>query len=568
VANQNQNSDALSFSERALLYAECILKPESDDESIVACLFVRQACQRFIDDLGRDDLEFRVSEVEKWCEFLEKLPHVKGKWAAKGLKFELSPYQVFCTANIFGFYRAEADRRRFRVAYIEVPRKNGKTFWFAGIGLGMLAIDGEHGAEIYCGATSKKQAHEIFDPAKAICSKTPLFVKKFGIEVNANSLTILNNGSKFEPVIGNPGDGSSPSCAIADEFHEHKTSDLIDTFETGMGARDNPLLLHITTAGSDMGGPCYSMRDDVKKILSRAEADDNVFGVIYTLDEGDQWDTIEAQKKANPNYGISVDPEFLAGQLLAAKRSATKQVAYKTKHLNLWVGAKAAWMNMLALQKCRKKKLSIDDFRGLECYASFDLASKIDIASRCILFPPQSGNNKYRAFFRHYLPEDVILQGGNTRYKAWHAEGWMEATPGNVIDFEVIEDDLKDAGKIFDIIEVPFDPYQATQFSTRMMAEGFEMVEVGQNVKNFSEPMKEVEKLIISGEIEFEFDPVLGWMFGNVTAQLDKKDNIYPNKERVGNKIDGVVALIMSMNRAMTREPTDSAYDKRGVVSF
>jgi len=568
VANQNQNSDALSFSERALLYAEGVLKPESDDESIIACLFVKQACQRFIDDLGRDDLEFRVSEVEKWCEFLEKLPHVKGPWAARGEKFKLSPYQIFCTANIFGFYWPGTGRRRFRAVYIEVPRKNGKTFWMAAIGVGMLSIDGEFGAEVYCGATSKKQAHEVFDPAKAICNRTPLLVKKFGIDVNANSLTILNNGSKFEPVIGNPGDGSSPSLAIVDEFHEHKTSDMVDTFQTGMGARENPLLIQITTAGSDMGGPCYAARDDAKKILSGAERDDSIFAIIYTIDEGDQWDTIEAQKKANPNYGVSADAENLKGFLITAKRNATKQVAYKTKHLNLWVGAKAAWMNMLALQKCRKKDLSIEGLRGLECYASFDLASKIDIASRCILFPPQSGNNKYRAFFRHYLPEDVILEGGNTRYKAWHADGWIEATPGNVIDFEVIEDDLRDVGKIFDIVEVPFDPYQATQFSTRMMAEGFEMIEVGQIVKNFSEPMKEIEKLVISGKIEFEFDPVLAWMFGNVTAQLDKKDNIYPNKERVGNKIDGVVALIMAMNRAMNHEPTDGAYDDRGVVSF
>jgi len=554
-------SDGLSFSERALLYAEQILKPDSDPENIPACLYVRQAAQRFIDDLGRDDLEFRVSEAEKWCEFLEKMPHVKGKWAAKNLKFKLSPYQIFCTANIFGFYLPESGRRRFNDVYVEVPRKSGKSFWFAAVGNGMLTIDGEHGAEVYCGATTEKQAWEIFKPAKLMAEKTPKFRKKYEIDANAKSLSILQNGSKFEPVIGNPGDGPSPSCAIVDEFHEHKNSDMVDTFQTGMGARDNPLLIHVTTAGSDMGGPCYAKRDDIKQILAGTVKDDCVFGIIYTIDDGDKWDTIAAQIKANPNYGISVDPDFLKGQLAAARRSATKQVAYKTKCLDMWVGGKKAWMNMLSFQACRKKNLKIGDFKGRKCLAAFDLASKIDIASRCVLFPPLTKGDKYRAFFKHYLPEDVVLEGGNTRYKAWHATGWLETTPGNVIDFDQIEDDLKDLAREYQVVEAPFDPYQATQFSTRMMTEGLPMVEIGATVKNFSEPMKEVEKLILAKEIEFELDPVLLWMFGNVTAQLDKKDNIFPNKERNENKIDGVVALIMAMNRAMAHQETGSLDD-------
>ena len=549
------SSNELTFSQRALLYAEDILSGD-----IPACEYVKQACQRFLNDLKRDDLEFRLEEAEKWCEFLEKLPHVKGKWASKGEKFKLSPYQIFCTCNIYGFYQLNG-RRRFRVVYIEVPRKNGKSFWIAALGVGMLAIDGEFGAEIYCGATSEKQAWEVFKPAKQICDRTPKLTSKFSIEVNAKTLTIVKNGSKFEPVIGNPGDGASPSFAIVDEFHEHKTSDQVDTFETGMGARENPILAHITTAGADMGGPCYAKRDDIKQILSGAVEDDSVFGIIYTIDEDDEWDTVEAQIKANPNFGISVDSEFLKGQLAQARRSATKQVAYKTKHLNLWVGAKAAWMNMLAFQACRKKNLSIDNYHHRKAIVSFDLASKKDIASRCVLILPESPDDKYRAFFKHYLPEDVILEGGNTRYKAWHGEGWLEATPGNVIDYDYIEEDLKEVGRQLNIIEVPYDPYQATQFSQRMMAEGFNMLEVGQTVKNFSEPMKEVEKLILEKKIEFDFDPVIMWMFGNVVAKLDKKDNIFPDKERVDNKIDGVVSLIMAMNRAIVVKDTGGLDD-------
>ncbi len=549
----------MNHCKRAAQYADDVLSGK-----IPACIYVKNACKRFVKDLSRKDLVFDIDTANKWCRFLEKLPHVKGKWAAQKEKFNLSDWQIFCTVNIFGWHIKATGRRRFREVYIEVGRKNGKSFWIAGIGVGMLVLDDEYGAEIYCGATTEKQAWEIFRPAKQICERTPALREKYGLEVNAKTLNIMANGSRFEPVIGDPGDGSSPSCGIADEFHEHKTSDQVDTMVTGMGAREQPVMIYITTAGADTGGPCYAKRDDVIQILKGAVEDDSIFGIIYTIDEDDPWDTIEAQKKANPNYGISVDAEFLKGQLAQAKRSAIKQVAYKTKHLNLWVGAKAAWMNMLAYQACRKKSLELEAQKGRRCYIALDLASKIDFADMVILFPPENGG-KWKAFCKHYLPEDRIEEGGNTRYKAWHSDGWITTTPGNVLDFEYIEDDLNELKSQFEIIEVPYDPFQATQFATRMFAAGFPMVEVGATVKNFSEPMKELEALIINKNIEFEMDPVLMWMFGNVTAQLDKKDNIFPNKERVENKIDGVVALIMALSRYIQTNETTSIYEERGI---
>lgn len=550
----------MTFCERAVRYADKVI-----GGLIPACNYTKQACQRFIDDLVRANTIGGIfldnDTAELWCEKLEKLPHVKGKWAAKGELFKLSDWQIFCTVNIYGWKWADSKKRRFREVYIEVPRKNGKSFYVAGLGVGMLTWEEEYGAEVYCGATTEKQAWEIFRPAKQICEKLPKLRKKYKLDVNAKALTILENGSRFEPVIGNPGDGASPSCGIADEFHEHKTSDLVDTFQTGMGAREQPLQLNITTAGSDTGGPCYTKRDDVIQILKGAVEDDTIFGIIYTLDEGDEWDTVEAQIKANPNYGISVDSDFLKAQLAQARRSPTKQAAYKTKHLNMWVGAKAAWMNMLAYQACRKKKLNIEDFKGRKCYAAIDLASKIDIASMAILFPPDGERKNFAAFVKHYLPEDTILEGGNTRYKAWHASGDLIATPGNVIDYEYIEDDLKELKSNYEIIEVPYDPFQATQFSVRMLQEGFPMIELGATVKNFSEPMKELEALIINKNIEFTMDPVLMWMFGNVVATLDKKDNIFPNKERYENKIDGVVALIMALARYIASTNSGSLND-------
>jgi phage terminase large subunit-like protein len=492
---------------------------------------------------------------------LEKYPHVKGAWASRKEYFKLSPWQIFCTCNIYGFKNVKTGKRRFREVYVEVPRKNGKTFFVAGLGLIMLTEDGEFGAEVYCGAGSEKQAMEVFSPAKAICKREPDLRSHYGVEPNAKSIVILKNGSKFEPVIGDPGDGASPSCGIADEFHEHRNANLVDTFITGMGAREQPLMIYITTAGADMGSPCYEKRADIIQILKGAVEDDHVFGVIYTLDEDDQWDTIEAQKKANPNYGVSVSSEFLEGQLLQARRSASKQVAYKTKHLNLWVGAKAAWMNMLAFQACRKD-ITLESMKGQECYVALDLASRVDFASMAILFTGPI----WKVFVKRYIPEDVMLE--NPRYKAWHAGGWITATPGNTIDYDYIADDLRELKSEYQIKEVPYDPFQATQFSIQMLEEGFPMIELGNTTRNLSEPMKELEAKVLNKTIQFQKDPALMWMFGNTIAREYNNDNIRPDKETKDNKIDDVVATIMAVGRAIVYEDKTSVYEKRGLLSF
>lgn len=546
------------FRLRALQYANEVV-----DGDILACLYVRLACQRFLDDLDRDDITLgadgwvdRDHPAERWCRFLERLPHVKGKWAATGQSFALASWQIFVTVNAYGWHRVSDGLRRFREVYVEVPRKNGKSFMGAGYGLGHLCIDDEYGAEVYCGATSEKQAWEIFRPARQMCQREPDLVEAYNVQVNAKTLARLDNGSRFEPVIGKPGDGASPSCGIADEFHEHATPDLVETFQTGMGARDQPMMLYITTAGDDMGGPCYEKRADVINILKGTVEDDRIFGIVYTIDEkdeeagieGDEWDTLEAAKKANPNFGVSVSADFIEGQLDAARRSATKQTSYKTKHLNLWVGAMAAWLNMLRYQAARKKSLKIDDFEGEECIVSVDLASKVDIACMLAMFMREG---RLSMFCRHYCPEARIEAAGLDRYQGWHKSGWLTATPGEVIDFDYIENDLKEWGSKFELLEVAYDPFQATQFATRMLDAGFPMVEFGATVKNFSEPMKQLEADFLTGSVDVEMDPVLMWMFGNVVARVDAKDNIFPRKERDESKIDGAVAAIMARARWM-----------------
>ena len=552
-------SEALPWVAKGIEWANDVLEGRRP-----ACIYVKQSCERFANDLQRKkwDYEFDADEAERWLEFLASLKHVKGRRFA-GKPFEPAGWQCFCTMNLYGWVHKETRLRRFTNGYVECPRKNGKSFWFGGLGLGHLCIDDEPGAEVYTGATSEKQAWEVFRPARQICLRSDMawLLNTFGIEVNAKSLTIPMEGSRFEPLIGNPGDGAGPSCAIADEFHEHKTSDLVDTMADGMGARDQAMMLEITTAGTDFGGPCREKHNDVVNILKGSEDDDAVFGIIFTIDEDDDWDSEEALIKANPNWDV-MNHRYLLTKLKQARRSASKQNSYKTKHLNLWVGAKVSWMNMLAYQACRRKTLRLSKFKGLHCFGGLDLATKKDIADLALLFPPQAGNRVWTGFCRHYLPEDTV-ENGNQRYRGWFNDGWLVATPGNVTDFRYIADDLDEYKSMFQINRLGYDPFQAVQFATEREDEGFDMVEYGQTVKNFSQPMKELEALILQKQLRLQFDPVLLWMFGNVVARLDKKDNIFPNKEREENKIDGVVALIMALALALSEiEEGDSIYEK------
>lgn len=525
-------------------YAEAV-----DRGEIPAGHFVRLACKRYLEDRRRTDLKYDQRKAHRACQFIEGLPHTKGKWARKREKLKLQSWQKFIICNIFGFYWADG-RRRYREAYNEIPRKNGKSQLAAGIGLYMFCEDGEFGAEVYSGATTEAQAWEVFRPAKQMVDRTPGIKTRYDIESNAKTLLILSQGSRFTPLIGKPGDGASPSCAIVDEYHEHDTDDLFDTMMTGMGARENPLMLVITTAGSNLGGPCYEKRGDCIKILEGAVEDDSVFACIFGIDEVDQWDTEEALIKANPNYGISVNAEFLKSQLAQARRSSSKQNAYRTKHLNQWVGARTAWMNMLAWQK-QKRDFDIESMRGNPCWIAVDLATKKDVAALVMLFKQ---GDAYYCIPRFYVPESAADE--NSKYREFELSGHMTVTPGNATDFAFIEQDILDLASRVDVQDMAFDDWQANYLITRLSDTSLPLVNYNQTVKNMSEPMKEVEAQVISGRLFHDGNPAMTWMMGNVVAKIDAKENIYPRKEGDKNKIDGPVALIMAMGRAMVAAET------------
>ena len=528
---------------------------------IPCCKWIKLACKRHLDDLKASKAadypyKFDPAKAEKIAKFLQLLPHTKGKWASKRELIKLEGWQLFSVCIPFGWLRKKDNTRRFRTIVIFVPRKNGKSIIGGGVGAYMFVADGEFGAEVYSGATTEKQAWEVFRPAKLMIERTPELRDHYGVEVNASNMCRLEDGSRFEPVIGKPGDGSSPSCAIVDEYHEHQDSTLFDTMETGMGAREQPVILVITTAGSSIGGPCHQLVRDAERMLEGVIERPDLWAMLYTIDPGDDWTSEEALIKANPNHGISINGDFLLARQRDAMQSASKQATFRTKHLNEWVGAKNAWLNMLRWKEAPPRK-SLQELEGRRCIIGLDLASKIDIAGNILLFPPVDGDPFWHVHGRYYLPEARVIEeldGNTSRYREFDALGLLTLTDGEVIDFEVIKDDLREFAGRFDIEAVAYDPWQATQLAQEMVAEGLPMVEIRQTVQNISEPMKELEALTLRRLLAHGDCPILTWMASNVLAKLDVKDNIYPNKERPENKIDGIVALIMSISRAIVGE--------------
>ncbi|MCU9198553.1 terminase large subunit [Pseudomonas aeruginosa] len=525
---------------------------------IVACRYVKHACQRFLNDLDRqgdDDWPYVFDEAkaDRAVKFMQLMPHTKGKWSASKSKLVFEPWQVFIEANIFGWVKKDTGKRRFREAYEEIPRKNGKSARLAARGIYLFAADGESGAEVYSGATTEKQAFEVFRPAWMMAHKLENLRNRFGIELSGNQknpgpMFVMEDMSKFETVIGNPGDGASPHAALVDEYHEHDTDALVDTMQTGMGAREQPLLSIITTAGSNLGGPCYEKRRDVIRILEGQTNDETIFGIIYSIDEDDSWDDPASLIKANPNYGVSVFPDFLLAQLQQAKRSASKQNAFRTKHLNQWVGARTVWMNMLAWQR-QKRDFTIADMAGCRCWMALDLASKKDVAALVMLFEKAG---QFYCTPRFYAPEAAAEE--NEKYQNFALEGHLVLTPGSMTDYAFIEADILDLAKQIDLQDSAFDDWQANYLITRLSNTSIPVVDFNQTVKNMSDPMKEVEARVIARTLWHDGNPVMTWMMGNVAAKIDAKENIYPRKENDNDpncKIDGPVALIMAMGRAL-----------------
>jgi phage terminase large subunit-like protein len=552
------------------------------DGKIPVCRYVKLACKRHLNDLkkskndpsypyefnpiliDRDGNEYKP--VDRRCGFAEQLPHIKGKWM--GQKITLEPEQIFVEGAIFGWIKKKNNKRRFSIVYDERPRKTGKSTRLATTGLYMLTSDREPGAEIYSGATSLKQALEVFRPAWMMVKNSPELCERFGLSLSGNpknptSIYRLEDMSRFEPVIGKPGDGSSPHCAIIDEYHEHRTSEQFDTMSTGMGSREQPLLYVITTAGTDTSAPCYDMHLKAIKILEGTIEDDSFFAIIYTIDQDMDWKDFEVWKMANPGYGVSIEPDYLERKYKEAMTDVSKQNINLCKHLDAWQNAGVAWMNMVKWEACKDESSKLEDFKGKPCYAAFDLASKIDISSLVLVFEHNGG---YAAFAKHYLPEETVTLAGNDHYVKWVKEGYITQTPGARTDFKYIEDDLKAINADHPICELAYDPRESTYLVNNVMEwlGPEKCIEITQGPALMSEPMKEVEALIYDCKLWHSGDPVLTWMIGNIVKRQGRNTGpvkyYYPTKERNENKIDGGVCIIMGIGRAILHHE-ESAYE-------
>lgn len=549
-----------------------------------ACKWIRLQCERFLDELKqqrRKEFPFRFEprKVARFCAFIECLPHTKGKWARSRETIRLEPWQVWIFANAFGWLRKADGLRRYRVLYVIVPRKNGKSIIAAGAGLYMFCMDGEAGAEVYAGATNENQAWEVFRPARLMALRSPQLTSALGVEVNAKSLVRHADQSRFETIIGDPGDGQSPSCSIHDEYHEHDDDGQVETMITGMGAREQPMQIIITTAGDNLAGPCYaSILEEREKLEGvgceggKFPLDHETFFVEYTIDEEDDWKSEIALRKANPNMGVSVLEDYLFARQRDAIRTPRKAGAFKTKHLDMWVAARSAYFDIEAWRKCKRDwlpprgddVLAIERLRGRRAVAGLDLASKVDIAALELLILPEGSkatpDDPYIRTGWYFLPADTVSE--TPAYEGWDSKDLLTVNPGNIIDYDEILLKLEEISKILQLEQVPYDPHQANYFVTTALKAGMPMLEYRQIVLNMSEPMKELDAVTRAGTIAHGGCAVMEWQMNNVVAMLDAKDNVYPRKPRAEAKIDNPVALIMALGASMVgSESTQSFWE-------
>ena len=440
-------------------YGERVLNGE-----LPACEFVKLAVRRQNRDLERysgvkSAYYFDEKEASLVCRFIELLPHTKGQLA--GQKIRLEPWQVWILTTIFGWRRRADGGRRFRRVYIEVPRGNGKSCLSSGVALYCLLADHEPGAEVYSFATTRDQAGIVFGDAKRMAQQTPSLCKHFGLEILAHSLYVESTNSTFQAksAEGSTLDGLNTHLAVVDELHAHKTRAVYDVVETSLGKRKNSLMWVITTAGFDTSGICYEVRMMVRNVLNRSVVDESQFGIIYGLDEGDDWKSLAALEKANPNWGVSVMPEVVTS--LQKKAIAIPSAAgnFMTKHLDVWCSAASGWMNMPAWNKCAREELRREDFEGEPCYIGLDLGSKSDMTAKVLMFPREDrdGRTYFVTFADFYLPSRAIETSPNSQYRGWVEQGLIRVTEGAMTDFNVVEEDIREDLSRYSVQSIAYD---------------------------------------------------------------------------------------------------------------
>ena len=580
---------------------------------IPACQYVIHACQRYFDDLEHAHergLVFEREQAETVIEFFSLLRHSLGSDFA-GEPFVLEPWEQFIVWNLFGWYRGQDDRwvtkarngrvqntqgtRRFRSCYIEVPRKNGKTTFAAGIGLYMAFADGEPGAEVYSAANKKEQAKICHSEATRMVEQSQMLREAGGVAVYRNNLNQLATYSKYEPLSAEEKsmDGLNVHSAILDEVHAWKSRGTYTKLENATGARTQPLIFMITTAGSTEESKfCREIHDYTAKVVDRIIEDDTWFGMIYTIDQDDDWRDESTWYKANPGLGVNKKLEDMRTKAARAAEMPTELNDFLRYQLDVWVRSDAKWMPMDHWRLCTGPVPApqLPAFLlGRPCYAGLDIASESDLTALALEFPPIDVEKDplYYVFVHFFVPEGNIEKRTrlhNVPYVTWADQGYITPTPGDYIDQEFILSHLDNIQKNYDLRQLRYDrwgsqgvmgtlqnqygfmtePEKARQFRKPLL------VLFGQGYVSMNAPMKDLLRVVLLHQLAHGNNPVLTWNADNLIARMDPAGNIKPDKEKSREKIDGMTALIMAHAGAMTHnaEPAQSVYAERGLITL
>lgn len=511
------------------------------------------------------------AKADRAVKFIQNLKHTKGKWDGK--KFMLLPWQEQIVRDIFGIVRADG-KRQFLTAYVEIPKKQGKSELAAAIALYLLYADGEASAEVYGAACDRNQASIVFDVAKQMVMKSPALMKRSKIAAATKRIVNYSNAGFYQVLSAETGTkhGLNVSGLVFDEIHAQPNRKLYDVLTKGSGdAREQPLFFIITTAGTDKQSICYELHTKALDIMNGRKNDSTFYPVVYGLAEGDDWNDEANWYKANPSLGHTIAIERVREAYKNALENPAEENVFKQLRLNMWTNSTVVWIPEHIYDK-GNSPINIDSLAGRDCYAGLDLASTSDITAFVLVFPPRSEDEKYIVLPFFWLPEDTLelrCRRDHVLYDVWERQGYIHTTEGNVIHYGFIERFIEELGKKYHIKEIAYDRWNATQMVQNLEDEGFTMVPFGQGFKDMSPPSKELYKLLMEGSIIHGGNPVLKWMAQNVVMRQDPAGNIKPDKERSVEKIDGIVALIMGLDRCIRNSgETTSIYDERDMIIF
>lgn len=532
-------------------YAEKVLSGE-----IIACEYIKLACKRYLSWFEREDLEFRGEKADKVISFCQKLKHFTGRF--NGKPFILEPFQKWIIYNIYGFYYKGTNERVIKNVYIEVARKNGKTFFASALCLYALIGDGENNSEVELIANSKKQAQICFDMCSNIITKLDpkhkyfkAYRDKIKFDKTKSFLQVLSSDS------GN-NDGWNSYFYCADEVHSYPDSKMYDVMKSSQGMRDNPIALAITTAGFNLFSFCYQMRATNVEVLHGTKQDDSQFTAIYTLDENDDWQDENVWIKANPNLGVTVKPQYLREQIQQAKNNPSLEISTRTKNFNQWLSTSDIWINNDTLLSCTQK-IDVNDYKDYIAYVGVDLAAVSDLTAVSVMIPT---NDKFIFKTYYYLPHSALFDNSNSElYKKWQRQGLLKITQGNVTDYSEITNDIMKLGNIIPIQKIGYDQWNATSWAIQMTELNQPLQPYSQSIGNFNRPTKEIERLIKSDKVIIDDNEITRFCFGNVVLKRDWNDNVKPTKEENQQKIDGVISMCEALGVYLTEIHFDNVIE-------